>query len=190
LSSELREQVIEDTLRGAPAAKRAWTEGNMIEDVSVGLAAVKLPVTVVIGDRDQVEHEAALRRKTFAAFLPQAAFRVLKGVGHLSPLEAPDALLTPARPSSIASDGFRRSSVAQRHHGIDRPPIGAVDNRMLEIMLRFLLGRPTDHLAYRVERDLAAVSLRFLLDLLNRSGIALKRCPRAGGRCKERVAVA
>jgi pimeloyl-ACP methyl ester carboxylesterase len=83
--------VIEDTLHGAPAAKRAWTERNMIEDVSAGLAAVTVPVTVVIGDRDQVEHEPALR-ESFARFLPRATFRVLKGIGHLSPLEAPDEL--------------------------------------------------------------------------------------------------
>jgi len=91
LSSELREQVIEDTLRGAPAAKRAWTERNMIEDVSAGLSEVTVPVTVVIGDRDQVEHEPALR-EIFARFLPQATFGVLKGIGHLSPLEAPNEL--------------------------------------------------------------------------------------------------
>jgi hypothetical protein len=48
-------------------------------------------VTVVVGDRDQVEHETALR-EIFARFLPQATFRVLKGVGRLSPLEAPDAV--------------------------------------------------------------------------------------------------
>jgi pimeloyl-ACP methyl ester carboxylesterase len=63
----------------------------MIEDISAGLSAVTLPVTVVIGDRDQVEHEATLR-ETFARFLPQATFQVLKGFGHLSPLEAPDEL--------------------------------------------------------------------------------------------------
>ena len=56
-----------------------------------GLDAVRLPVTVVVGDRDQVEHEAALR-DTFARFLPQTSFQVLLGIGHLSPLEAPDAL--------------------------------------------------------------------------------------------------
>jgi hypothetical protein len=33
----------------------------MIEDVSAGLAAVTVPVTIVIGDRYQVEHETALR---------------------------------------------------------------------------------------------------------------------------------
>jgi pimeloyl-ACP methyl ester carboxylesterase len=91
LSSELREQVIDDTLRGAPGAKRAWTECGMIQDVAAGLDAVKLPVIVVVGDRDQVEHEAALR-EIFARFLPQASFRVLQGIGHLSPLEAPEAL--------------------------------------------------------------------------------------------------
>jgi pimeloyl-ACP methyl ester carboxylesterase len=50
-----------------------------------------VPVTVVIGGRDQVEHEPA-PRQTFARFLPQTTFRVLKGIGHLSPLEAPDEL--------------------------------------------------------------------------------------------------
>ena len=91
LPPEQQERVIEDTLRGAPGAKRAWTESGMIEDVSAGLDAVTLPVTVVIGNRDQVEHEAALRQ-IFAPLLPQATFRVLEGVGHLSPLEAPDAV--------------------------------------------------------------------------------------------------
>jgi len=50
-----------------------------------------VPVMVAVGDRDQVEHEAALR-EIFTRFLPHATFRVLKGMGHLSPLEAPDAV--------------------------------------------------------------------------------------------------
>ena len=91
LTPKHREQLIEDTLRGVPDAKRAWTERNMIEDISDGMSAITVPVTVVIGDRDQVEHELALR-KTFGIYLPQVTFRVLKGVGHLSPLEAPDEL--------------------------------------------------------------------------------------------------
>jgi pimeloyl-ACP methyl ester carboxylesterase len=69
----------------------AWTERGMIEDVSPGLAAVTVPVTVVVGHRDQAEHEAALR-EIFARFLPQATFPVLEGIGHLSPLEASEAL--------------------------------------------------------------------------------------------------
>jgi pimeloyl-ACP methyl ester carboxylesterase len=85
----LREQVIEDTLRGVAEAKRAWTDHGMIEDVSAGLDAVSAPVSIVVGSRDMVEHETALR-KVFGRFLPQATFRLLEGIGHLSPLEAPD----------------------------------------------------------------------------------------------------
>jgi pimeloyl-ACP methyl ester carboxylesterase len=87
----MREQVIEDTLRGEPGAKRAWTERGMIKDVSAGLDGVTVPVEVVVGDRDQVEHEAALR-EVFGRFIAHATFRVLNGIGHLSPLEAPDAI--------------------------------------------------------------------------------------------------
>src|SRR6516165_9303213 len=91
LSDELREQVIEDTLHGAPEAKRVWTDRGMIEDVSAGLDAVTIPVSILVGSRDRVEHESALR-EVFGRLLPQATFRVLDGIGHLSPLEAPDAL--------------------------------------------------------------------------------------------------
>lgn len=91
LSNELTEQVIEDTLRGAPEAKRAWFDRGMSEDITDGLDAVTIPVCVVIGDRDQVEHESALRQ-VFSRYLPQATFRVLEGVGHLSPLESPREL--------------------------------------------------------------------------------------------------
>ena len=79
------ERVIEDTLRGVAGAKRAWTENGMVKDVSGGFDVVTVPVTEVIGDRDQVEHEAALR-EIFARLLPHTIFRVLNGVGHLSPL--------------------------------------------------------------------------------------------------------
>jgi pimeloyl-ACP methyl ester carboxylesterase len=93
---EVREQVIEDTLAGAPDAKRAWTYRGMIEDISAGLAGATMPTIVVVGDRDQVEHEEALRA-AFARFLPQATFRLLEGVGHLSPLQAPDAIADACR---------------------------------------------------------------------------------------------
>ena len=88
LPDPLREQVIEDTLRGAPQAKQTWTRHNMIADVSAGLDAVAVPVSVVLGDRDQVERETTLRA-VFSRFIPHATFHVLRGVGHLSPLEAP-----------------------------------------------------------------------------------------------------
>ena len=91
LPDVLREQVIADTLAGHPDAKRAWIEGGMVDDISAGLGAVSMPVEVVAGEQDQVERHDALRA-SFAAALPQARFRVLPGVGHLSPLEDPAAV--------------------------------------------------------------------------------------------------
>jgi pimeloyl-ACP methyl ester carboxylesterase len=88
LSDQLREQVIEDTLRGSPQAKRAWTQHNMIADVSERLDAVTIPVSVVVGDRDQVERQETLQA-VLAGFIPHTIFQVLRGIGHLSSLEAP-----------------------------------------------------------------------------------------------------
>jgi pimeloyl-ACP methyl ester carboxylesterase len=106
LSDVARERVIEDTLRGAAGAKGEWTERGMIEDVSAGLEAVTVPTIVVIGDRDRVEHESALRQAV-GRFLPHATFRVLAGVGHLSPLERPGELAPACLDllASLARDG-------------------------------------------------------------------------------------
>jgi len=106
LSDVSRERVIEDTLRGAPGAKREWTERGMIEDVSTGLEAVNVPTVIVIGDRDRVEHESALRQ-AFGRFLPHATFWVLAGVGHLSPIERPGELAAACLDllASLARDG-------------------------------------------------------------------------------------
>jgi pimeloyl-ACP methyl ester carboxylesterase len=88
LSDLLREQFIEDTLPGSPQAKRAWTQHNMIADVSERLDAITIPVSVVVGDRDQVEREETLRT-VFVSLIPHASFHVLRGIGHVSLLEAP-----------------------------------------------------------------------------------------------------
>jgi len=70
----------------------SWTKWKCSQAAALQFGVfVGLPVTVVVGGRDQVDHEDTLK-EVFARFLPQATFRRLRGVGHLSPLEAPDAL--------------------------------------------------------------------------------------------------
>lgn len=91
LPQTLQEQVIADTLRGEAGAKRAWTDRGMTQDVSAGLESFALPVDVLIGERDQIEREAVLR-PALSRFLPQATFTIVPGVGHLLPLEAPEAI--------------------------------------------------------------------------------------------------
>lgn len=96
LAADRREQVIEDSLRGAPQAKAAWPNVAMREDITAAVAAIEVPVLVIAGERDQVDRIETLR----AELLPRIAgarLRTLPGVGHLSPLEAPSALAAAIR---------------------------------------------------------------------------------------------
>jgi pimeloyl-ACP methyl ester carboxylesterase len=91
LDDAQREQVIADTLRGEEGAKQAWPQHGMTLDISASLRDVKLPVELLIGNRDQVEREPVLR-PTILRFLPQATFTVVPEAGHLLPLVAAGAI--------------------------------------------------------------------------------------------------
>ena len=91
LTPALREQVIADSLRGAPQARAAWPNAAMLEDITHEVSSINVPVLVVAGELDQVDRVDTLR----AELLPRIAgsrLQVLAGTGHLSPLEAPSAL--------------------------------------------------------------------------------------------------
>jgi pimeloyl-ACP methyl ester carboxylesterase len=91
LTGALREQVIEDSLRGATQAKSGWLDGAMREDITQHVASIDVPVLVIAGERDQVDRVETLR----AELLPHIAHArlvMLTGVGHLSPLEAPEEI--------------------------------------------------------------------------------------------------
>ncbi len=111
LDDALREQVIEDSLAGAPAAKEAWPAHTMGEDVSDGLDRIEVPVLVLTGEHDRVE-PAELMRSHVVAHIPGATLEVVPGSGHLMPLERPDEL-------SARIAVFRRLSASR-----DRPPRG------------------------------------------------------------------
>ena len=91
LSPILRQQVVDDSIGGAPAAKSAWTEAGMTLDVTDLVGKINVPTTVIIGDADKVETEPFLRRE-LASRIAGTEFIILPGVGHLSPLEAPNEL--------------------------------------------------------------------------------------------------
>lgn len=84
----LREQVIEDSLRGAPQAKAAWPNSTSREDITAEVAAIEVPTLVIAGELDRVDPIAVLQ----AQLLPHirhAVLHQLPGTGHLSPLESP-----------------------------------------------------------------------------------------------------
>ena len=86
-----REQVIADSLRGAPAAKTAWPASSSREDISDAIDAIRVPTLVVAGELDRIETLDSVENGLIRHF-PHADLHVLAGTGHLSPLEAPDDL--------------------------------------------------------------------------------------------------
>jgi len=83
-----REQVVEDSLKGAPQAKTAWPEIAMREDITTAVACIDVPTVVISGELDHVDRIETLQTELLPR-VPHAAMYILPGVGHLSPLEAP-----------------------------------------------------------------------------------------------------
>jgi pimeloyl-ACP methyl ester carboxylesterase len=91
LSAEDREQVIEDSLRGAPQAKAAWPRSTSLEDIAAQVGDIAVPTLVIAGALDRVDPPIRLRAELLPR-IPQAVMHVLPGTGHLSMLESPDAV--------------------------------------------------------------------------------------------------
>jgi pimeloyl-ACP methyl ester carboxylesterase len=91
LSAEDRQQVIEDSLRGAPQAKAAWPRTMSLEDIAAQVANITSPVLVIAGELDRVDPPIRLRAELLPR-IPQAVMQVLPGAGHLSMLESPAAV--------------------------------------------------------------------------------------------------
>lgn len=96
LSPEDREAVVADTLAGDLGAKHEWTERIMPADLGIAPGDISVPVTLVVGSLDKVEDPSRLR-EIFGEAVPQTRFVEVPGVGHLSPLEAPDAIASACR---------------------------------------------------------------------------------------------
>ena len=83
-----RAQVIADSLRGAPQAKKAWPVSSSQENISDAAAMIEVPTLVLSGELDRVDTVAAARSELLPR-IPHAVLHVLPGTGHLSPLESP-----------------------------------------------------------------------------------------------------
>ena len=68
---------------------------NSYQDALVAAAAVKVPATFILGERDMMT--PAKSGKTLAAATPSARTVVLPGAGHMMMVEAPDELLAALR---------------------------------------------------------------------------------------------
>lgn len=89
LNAACREQIIEDSLNAAPQAKAAWPDIAMREDITAAVSLINIPTLVISGERDQVDRVDTLQAEILPR-IPHAAMHILPGIGHLSPLEAPE----------------------------------------------------------------------------------------------------
>lgn len=91
LSPEDRQQVIADSLRGAPAARQAWPRATSQEDIALQVGAIEVPTLVIAGELDKVDPPDVLKAELLSR-IPQAVLHMLPGTGHLSMLESPREL--------------------------------------------------------------------------------------------------
>jgi pimeloyl-ACP methyl ester carboxylesterase/predicted SnoaL-like aldol condensation-catalyzing enzyme len=91
LSPKDREQVIEDSLRGAPPAKDAWPRSTSQEDITGDVAAINVPTIVIAGELDVVDTVDILKTELLSR-VPHAVLQIVPGAGHLLPLESPQEL--------------------------------------------------------------------------------------------------
>jgi pimeloyl-ACP methyl ester carboxylesterase len=88
LNAEDREQVIADSLRGAPPAQEAWPASSSQEDISPSVSAISIPTLVIAAELDRVDSVETTKSELLSR-IPGAALHVVPGTGHLSPLESP-----------------------------------------------------------------------------------------------------
>jgi pimeloyl-ACP methyl ester carboxylesterase len=89
LTVELRQQIVEDSLRAGEETRLAWPKYGLTQDVSAGLSDIDIPVLVLAGNHDKVEPPDVLAEHLLP-LMSHASMIVLEDTGHLSPLEVPD----------------------------------------------------------------------------------------------------
>ena len=91
------EGLVRDGLRADAGAWTAWTDVGSLEDIRAELGGLRAPVTVLYSEDDPSMTSDTIRGQVLGA-LPQARAVVIRGSGHLIPLECPQdvrALLAP-----------------------------------------------------------------------------------------------
>jgi 3-oxoadipate enol-lactonase len=90
-SPEILEQIVEDSMSGSHEATMAFPMKSILEDISAEVANINVPTVLLAGELDQVD--SIERHKTeVLAYLPNAEFKIIKGSGHLIPIDEPHEL--------------------------------------------------------------------------------------------------
>ncbi|GAA2635302.1 alpha/beta hydrolase [Streptomyces axinellae] len=91
LSGTVRDHAIRDSLAAGAEARQEWPLRGIAQDITRAARVIKVPVTVLAGENDRVEPPEVLRDHLLPS-IPHATLTTVPGVGHLLPLEAPEAV--------------------------------------------------------------------------------------------------
>lgn len=85
------DMAVEDAARCSQAAWLAWLNEGSREDIAARVSQINVPTEVLAGGADPVMRTAMLEREVVGR-IAGARLTIAPGTGHLSPLEAPDAV--------------------------------------------------------------------------------------------------
>ena len=85
------EHIVEDSLCGSAAAKRAWPTYAAYEDISDQVGKIEVPTLILAGDQDR-QDPLEQQRVEVAGRIAGARLQVVHGSGHLPPIDQPDEL--------------------------------------------------------------------------------------------------
>ena len=91
LSEPLFEKTVLEHLQISEMGWTSWLEKGSREDISVKMADITIPVTVISGSKDP-NFSTKFLKNEFSQYFPEATFIEIKGSGHIIPLETPSEL--------------------------------------------------------------------------------------------------
>lgn len=90
-SSEIVEQIVEDSMSGSQEATLAYPTSSILEDISTEVSRIAVPTLVLAGELDQLDSLEQHRREIVAR-IANARLEVIPGSGHLIPIDQPEEL--------------------------------------------------------------------------------------------------
>ncbi len=85
------QQIVEDSLSGAPEAKLAWPTSAIQEDISAEVAHIAVPTLLLAGEQDQLDSVEQHRREVISR-IANSRLQIIPRSGHLIPIDEPVAL--------------------------------------------------------------------------------------------------
>jgi len=85
---EVVEQIVEDSMSGSREATLAYPTSSILEDISSEVSRITVPTFVLAGELDKLDSIEQHKREVVAR-IPNARFTIVKGSGHLIPIDEP-----------------------------------------------------------------------------------------------------